>query len=66
MDVTGQVRLRFVRKLDKDSAGLRDGTIDLETGVVDEAIGPEVRAQALFSDRYSAWYATIILCGLWS
>lgn len=46
------VRLRFVRKLDKDSAGLRDGTFDLETGVVDEAIGPEVRAQALFSDRY--------------
>ena len=46
------VRLRFVRKLDRDSAGLRDGTFDLETGVVDEAIGPEVRAQALFSDRY--------------
>jgi DNA-binding transcriptional LysR family regulator len=46
------IRLRFVRKLDKDSAGLRDGTFDLETGVVDEAIGPEVRAQALFSDRY--------------
>jgi DNA-binding transcriptional LysR family regulator len=46
------VRLRFVRKLDKDSAGLRDGTFDLETGVVDETIGPEVRAQALFSDRY--------------
>jgi DNA-binding transcriptional LysR family regulator len=46
------IRLRFVRKLDKDSAGLRDGTFDLETGVVDETIGPEVRAQALFSDRY--------------
>ncbi len=46
------VRLRFVRKLDKDSAGLRDGSIDLETGVVDAAIGPEIRAQALFSDRY--------------
>ena len=25
---------------------------DLETDVVDEAFGPEVRAQALFSDRY--------------
>jgi DNA-binding transcriptional LysR family regulator len=46
------VQLRFVRKLDKDSRGLRDGTIDLETGVVDEAIGPEVRSQALFEDRY--------------
>jgi DNA-binding transcriptional LysR family regulator len=46
------IRLRFVRKLDKDSVGLRDGTFDLETGVVDGAIGPEVRTQALFSDRY--------------
>ena len=26
--------LRLVRKLDKDSAALRDGTVDLETGVV--------------------------------
>ena len=48
------VRLRFVRKLDKDSAGLREGTIDLETGVVDNSIGPEIRAQALFADRYVA------------
>lgn len=48
------VKLRFVRKLDKDSAGLREGTIDLETGVVDGAIGPEIRAQALFADRYVA------------
>lgn len=46
------VRLRFVRKLDKDSHGLRDGTIDLETGVVADAIGPEIRARALFADRY--------------
>jgi DNA-binding transcriptional LysR family regulator len=46
------VRLRFVRKLDKDSTGLRDGSIDLETGVVDTAIGPEIRAQALFADRH--------------
>jgi DNA-binding transcriptional LysR family regulator len=45
-------RIRFTRKLDKDSAGLRDGAIDLETGVVGKMIGPEVRAQALFSDRY--------------
>lgn len=46
------VRIRFIRKLDKDSAGLRDGDIDLETGVVGSAIGPEVRAQSLFADRY--------------
>ena len=46
------VQLRFIRKLDKDSAGLRDGSVDLETGVVAQAIGPEVRAQALFADRY--------------
>jgi DNA-binding transcriptional LysR family regulator len=46
------VELRFVRKLDKDSAGLRDGSVDLETGVVGDMIGPEVRAQALFADRY--------------
>lgn len=46
------VRLRFVRKFDKDSEGLRDGSIDFETGVVAGTIGPEVRAQALFADRY--------------
>lgn len=45
-------RIRFTRKLDKDSVGLRDGDIDLETGVVGKMIGPEVRAQALFPDRY--------------
>ncbi|KQX22829.1 LysR family transcriptional regulator [Sphingomonas sp. Root50] len=46
------VRLRFVRKLDKLSEGLRDGTIDLETGVVARTVGPELKTQALFSDRY--------------
>src|ERR1700730_9178675 len=46
------VRLRFVQKPDKDSAPLRDGTVDLETGVVGKTIGPEVRAQALFRDRF--------------
>src|SRR6195256_1108307 len=45
------VRLRFVPKPDKDSASLRDGTVDLETGVVGDTIGPEVRAQGLFRDR---------------
>ncbi|EYD75592.1 Transcriptional regulator, LysR family [Rubellimicrobium mesophilum DSM 19309] len=46
------VRLQFVLKADKDSTPLREATVDLETGVVDEAIGPEVRAQALFHDRF--------------
>jgi DNA-binding transcriptional LysR family regulator len=46
------VRLRFVQKPDKDSAPLRDGTVDLETGVVGETTGPEVRTQALFRDRF--------------
>jgi DNA-binding transcriptional LysR family regulator len=44
--------LRFLPKLDKDSAPLRDGTVDLETGVVGKTTGPEVRAQALFRDRF--------------
>jgi DNA-binding transcriptional LysR family regulator len=46
------LRLRFVPKTDKDSAPLRDGAIDLDTGVISKATGPEVRAQALFRDRF--------------
>ncbi len=46
------VRLRFVPKPDKDSAALRDGGADLETGIVGSATGPELRAQALFRDRF--------------
>jgi DNA-binding transcriptional LysR family regulator len=46
------VRLRFVQKLDKDSTLLRNGSVDLETGIVDNTMGPEVRAQALFRDRF--------------
>jgi DNA-binding transcriptional LysR family regulator len=46
------VRLRFVQKLDKESGPLREGSVDLETGVVGTMIGPEVRTQALFRDRY--------------
>lgn len=46
------VRLRFVPKLDKDSASLRDGMVDLETGVVGKSTGPEVRAVSLFRDRF--------------
>jgi DNA-binding transcriptional LysR family regulator len=46
------VRLRFVPKPGGDSTPLRDGTIDLETGVVGKATAPEVRTQALFRDRF--------------
>jgi DNA-binding transcriptional LysR family regulator len=31
---------------------LRDGSVDLDTGVIGETTGPEVRAQALFRDRF--------------
>ena len=46
------VRLRFVQKPDKDSAPLRTGTVDLETGVVEATTAQELRVQALFTDRY--------------
>ena len=46
------VRLRFVQKPDKDSTSLRDGTVDLETGVVGKTTGPEVRTTGLFRDRF--------------
>jgi DNA-binding transcriptional LysR family regulator len=46
------VRLRFVHKSNKDSALLRAGEVDLETGVVGTTTGPEVRAQALFRDHF--------------
>jgi DNA-binding transcriptional LysR family regulator len=46
------VRLCFVQKPDKASTSLRDGTVDLEIGVVGKTTGPEVIAQALFRDRF--------------
>jgi DNA-binding transcriptional LysR family regulator len=46
------VRLRFVDKPDKESTPLREASVDLETGVVGPTTGPEVRAQALFADRF--------------
>lgn len=45
------VRLRFVSKTDKDNAPLREGSVDLEVGVVDPTASPEVLTQALFRDR---------------
>ena len=46
------VRLRFEPKTGRDSTPLREGTADLETGVVGPGTGPELRAQALFHDRF--------------
>lgn len=46
------VRLCFMPKPDRDSTPLRDGRVDLETGVVGRMTGPEVRSQLLFRDRF--------------
>jgi DNA-binding transcriptional LysR family regulator len=46
------VRLCFAQKPDKQSTSLRDGTVDLEIGVVGKMTGPEVHAHALFTDRF--------------
>lgn len=45
------IRLRFVQKTVGSSAMLRAGEADLETGVLSETTGPELRTQALFGDR---------------
>lgn len=45
------VSLRFAPKLEKNSTYLREGLADLEIGVESE-MGPEVRLQALFRDRF--------------
>lgn len=46
------IALQFVQKVTRDSAALREGTVDLETGVVGAVLGPEIRTQALFRDRF--------------
>ena len=46
------VRLRFVPKPDRDPAPLRSGLVDLETGIVGAATAPDLRALALFQDRF--------------
>jgi DNA-binding transcriptional LysR family regulator len=51
------VRLCFMQKPDKDSTPLRDGTVDLDTGVVGQDASPELRTQALFRDRFSSAWA---------
>lgn len=47
-----RVRLRLVRKPDKESTALREGLVDLETGVLEATTGPELRARLLFEDHY--------------
>ena len=46
------VILQFFTKPDKESAPLREGEVDLETGVIDADTAPELRALALFDDRW--------------
>jgi len=45
------VRLRFVSRAEKSAKALREGLVDLEVGVLGE-MGPEIRIQALFRDRF--------------
>jgi DNA-binding transcriptional LysR family regulator len=46
------VRLCFVQKPNKEAAALRDGSVDLETGVVDSSTAHEMSTQPLFEDRF--------------
>lgn len=46
------VRLRFVQKLNKESVLLREGSVDMETGVIGQSTSPEVRVRRLFGDRF--------------
>ncbi|EIC84327.1 LysR family transcriptional regulator [Serratia sp. M24T3] len=46
-----RVRLRFAPKPEKSDRPLREGLVDLEIGVLGE-MGPEIRLQALFRDRF--------------
>ena len=46
------VTLQFVAKPDKESAPLREGDVDVETGVIDLTTAPEMRAVSLFDDRW--------------
>jgi DNA-binding transcriptional LysR family regulator len=46
------VRLRFVQKADKDSTPLREGRVDLETGVIDDSTDPTLHSRILFQDHW--------------
>ncbi|GAA3264351.1 LysR family transcriptional regulator [Nonomuraea helvata] len=46
------VRLRFMQKAKKNAGPLRLGGVDLETGVVEHALPPDVLSAPLFADRF--------------
>lgn len=46
------VRLFFVQKSSRDSTPLRDSLVDIETGVIGAGLGPEIKTQTLFRDRF--------------
>ena len=48
------VRLRFVPRHTRTALELKDGSVDLETGVVDDTTSPELRQSSLFTDRLVA------------
>lgn len=48
------IRLRFVARDTRDGALLREGAVDLETGVVDETTSPELLQRPLFADHMVA------------
>ena len=47
-----RIRLCFLLKPNKESTSLRDGTVDLETGVIETTTSPELRTRALFRDHF--------------
>jgi DNA-binding transcriptional LysR family regulator len=49
--IAPKVRLQFAPKPDKGVQALRDGTVDLDIGVLGRS-GPEVRLQTLFRDHF--------------
>ncbi len=53
-----RVRLRFAHQDKEDVEALREGRIDADIGVVD-TLGPEIRLQALFHDRFVG----VVRCG---
>lgn len=48
------LRLRFLAKTDRFSQGLREGSVDLETGVIGSPTSPEVVSTHLFEDQLVA------------
>ncbi|GGM83844.1 LysR family transcriptional regulator [Longimycelium tulufanense] len=52
-DAAPHVTVRFAAEGEEDTAPLRDGSIDLDLGVIGE-LGPEVRVQELFRDTFVA------------